>query len=301
MKFTLVPTPPFNFDLSAKIFSEGDKQIQKYENGKYWQVIRINNNLVLIILTASGTIDAPRLHAELKSSEEISGNDEIAVKKAISNILNLNLSLDSFYEDVKNDRIMAGITEKLRGLRNPTTATVFEALISSIIEQQISLKVAHILEKKLIKTFGDALKIDDEAYYAFPTPQKLVSATVEQLRTCGLSKRKSEYIRDSSKLITEGKLELEELKNLKDNQKIIERLCRNRGIGVWTAELTMIRGMQKLDTIPGDDLGLKRTISHYYRNDRKISSEETRKIAKKWGKWAGLAGFYLIVAERSGI
>jgi DNA-3-methyladenine glycosylase II len=59
--------------------------------------------------------------------------------------------------------------------------------------------------------------------------------------------------------------------------------------------------MQKLDVIPADDLGLRRTISHYYYDDRKMSSEETQKIAKNWGKWAGLAGFYLIVAEMIGM
>ena len=63
----------------------------------------------------------------------------------------------------------------------------------------------------------------------------------------------------------------------------------------------MIRGMQKLDVIPADDLGLRRTISHYYYDVTKISSEEARKIARTWGKWAGLAGFYLIVAGMIGI
>ena len=136
---------------------------------------------------------------------------------------------------------------------------------------------------------------------AFPTPQKLASATIEQLRLCGLSRRKAEYIRDISKLIADGKLDLEKLKNYEDSQEIIDELCKIRGIGVWTAKLTMIRGMHKLDALQADDLGLRRTISHYYCNDSRISSEEARKIAKNWGKWAGLAGFYLIVTERLGI
>ena len=101
-------------------------------------------------------------------------------------------------------------------------------------------------------------------------------------------------------MIVEGKLDLGTLKNLEDSQEIIKQLCTVRGIGVWTAELTMIRGMQKLDVIPADDLGLRRTISHYYDVTR-ISSEEARKIAKNWGKWAGMAGFCLIVAEMIGI
>jgi DNA-3-methyladenine glycosylase II len=191
---------------------------------------------------------------------------------------------------------MSNLTQRLRGLKSPTTPTVFEALIDSIIEQQISLNVAHSLEKNVIKTFGDTLKVDNAVYYAFPTPQKLASASVEKLRQCGLSFRKAEYIRDVSKLIADGKLDLEKLKSYENIKEIINELCEIRGIGVWTAELTMVRGMQKLEAIPADDLGVRRCISHYYCNDRKISGEEARKIAEKWGKWKGLASFYLLTA-----
>lgn len=58
----------------------------------------------------------------------------------------------------------------------------------------------------------------------------------------------------------------------------------------------MIRGMQRLEALPADDLRLRKVISRYYCNDQRISSEEARKIAEKWGTWKGLAGFYLIMA-----
>lgn len=299
-KLTIKPTPPLDFNLSAGIFSNSDKQIQKYQDRKYWQVIRVHKKLMLVILAASGTVNAPVLKVELKSNQRIFDEDEKTVERIISSLFNLNLDLDQFYADVKRDRIMGTITQRLRGLRSPTTTTPFEALVSSIIEQQISLKVAHALRKKVVKTFGDVLRIGDGVYYAFPTPKELASATIEQLRLCGLSLRKAEYIKDASRLIVEGKLDLEALKNREDSQEIIKELCTVRGIGVWTAEMTMIRGMQKLDVIPADDLGLRRTISHYYYDDRKMPSNEARKVAKNWGKWAGLAGFYLIVAEMIG-
>jgi DNA-3-methyladenine glycosylase II len=148
------------------------------------------------------------------------------------------------------------------------------------------------------KTFGNILKVDDKVYYAFPKPEKIASATVEQLRECGLSYKKAEYIRDISKMIADGILDLEKFKGYEDIDEIINELSKIRGIGVWTAELTMLRGLQKFDAIPADDLGLRRVISHYYCNDRKISGEEARRIAQNWGKWKGLAAFYLIIAER---
>lgn len=300
MRLTIKPVPPFDFDLSAKIFSDGDRQIRKYENGKYWQVVRVNNTLILITITSSGTVEKPRLLVELKSNEEISNDDKKIAKEIISFLFDLKLNLKPFYEKVKNDKVMSKFVRKLRGLKGPATATAFEALVDSIIEQQISLNVANSLEGNVIKTFGDILKVNGEVYYTFPTPQKLASATVGQLRKCGLSQKKAEYIRDVSKLIVDGKLNLDKLKDYEDAREIVNELDKVRGIGVWTAELTMVRGMHK-DAIPADDLGLRRHISHYYCNDRKISSEEARRIAEKWGKWKGLASFYLIIAGKFGI
>jgi len=65
--------------------------------------------------------------------------------------------------------------------------------------------------------------------------------------------------------------------------------------------LTMLRGMQRLEALPADDLGLRRTISHYYCGEKPITSTEARKIAESWGEWKGLAAYYLIVAEMLGI
>ena len=83
--------------------------------------------------------------------------------------------------------------------------------------------------------------------------------------------------------------------------KSSRELDRVRGVGVWTAELTMLRGMQRLEALPADDLGLRRTISHYYCGGKHDYQCEARQIAKGWGKWKGLAAYYLIVAEMLGI
>ncbi len=128
----------------------------------------------------------------------------------------------------------------------------------------------------------------------------MAAATQQELRTVGLSERKAEYIRNVASTISEGKLDLETLKTSKKADEIVEALDKVRGVGVWTAELTMLRGMSRLEALPADDLGLRRTISYYYCNGKKINSAEARKIAEKWGKWKGLPAYYLIVAEISG-
>ncbi|HUV79913.1 MAG TPA: DNA-3-methyladenine glycosylase 2 family protein [Candidatus Bathyarchaeia archaeon] len=301
MNLKITPVPPFDFHLSATIFSGGDHQIRTYEDGKYWQVVRLNDNLILITITSSGTVDTPELTVELQSNEAITTTDKNLIEDLVRSLFNLPLDLNAFYDEVKTDNVMSTVIRQLRGLKSPTASTVFEALVDSIIEQQISLNVAHVLERNVIKTFGAQLTVDDKVYYAFPTPENIVAATIEELRNCGLSMRKAEYIHDISNSIVEGNLDLENFKTYEDAEAIIKEMIKIRGIGVWTAELTMLRGMHKLEAIPADDLGLRRHIAHYYCDDRKISGNEARRIAENWGNWKGLAGYYLILASRLGV
>jgi DNA-3-methyladenine glycosylase II len=296
-KFVIECIPPFNFELSVSLFSGGDRQIRKYEKGKFWQIIRIDGQLALITLKPLGTVDQPRIAVELESNDKISREQKNKAKALVTALLNTQFDLNPFYEGVASDKILTDLTKRLRGLRIPSTPTVFEALVDSIIEQQISLDVAHVLETNLIKAFGDSLSLNQEVYYAYPTPKKLASANIKKLRGCGLSTRKAEYIIEISKMIARGNLDLESYKDCDDAQGIIEELDKIRGIGVWTAELTIMRAMNKNDVIPADDLGLRRVIAHFYCNDKRITGEEARRIAEEWGKWKGLACFYLMVAE----
>jgi len=295
--FKIEAVAPFNFDLTAQIFQGGDKQIRSYSNGQFTQVIKLNGKLTMVKLASTGTIEQSKITVELKSNSPITLQDKQKAEEAVKFIFNLDFDLCSFYSEVKNDCMMTKIAERLYGLKNPTTPTVFEALVDSIVEQQISIKVAHTLEGRLVKKFGETLALNGETYFAYPTPQNIASASIEEIRNCGLSQRKAEYIQEVAKLIVDGKLDLEHLKTHQNPEEIISELDAVRGIGVWTAELTMLRGMQKLDALPADDLGVRRVISRYFCGGKPIRSAEAREIAKSWGRWKGLAAFYLIIAE----
>jgi len=297
--FQLQALAPFNFDLCAQIFSNGDPEIRSYENGEFHQVLRLNGNLVLI--SSVGTIEKPKLSITLKSNDALTAQDENDAKKMVEFIFNLDFDLNFFYNDVENEPVMHQMTQQLYGLKNPTTPTVFESLVDSIVEQQISIKVAITIEHRLAKKFGENIDIEGKTYFVFPTPQNIASASISEVQQVGLSQRKAEYIHGAAELIAESKLNLEKMKTEKDPERIIAELDEIRGIGVWTAELTMLRGMQRLDALPADDFGIKRVISTYYCNGKPIKTAEARKIAEAWGRWKGLAAYYLITAEAKDI
>jgi DNA-3-methyladenine glycosylase II len=298
MKFVLEPKPPFDFKLTAGFFSADDEQIRKYEDGRYWQVIRINDKSVLTTITSVGTVEKPKLSIELRSDKKLSADDKTVSKEIISSIFNLDLDLNKFYDAMKTDIVMLELSKQLRGMKGPNNTTVFEGLICSIIEQQISLNVAFSVQKKVTKAFGDVLHLDGKKYYSFPTPNTLANADMDAYRACGLSQRKAEYIHDISGLIDSKQLDLNKFKSVLSAEDIISELSKLRGIGVWTVELTMLRSMQRFDVVPADDLGLKRYVSKHYFSGEKISSDDVRKLAKQWGAWKGLVAYYLLEADR---
>ncbi len=297
MQLTLEPLPPFDFNLSAQIFSTGDWRTKRYEDGVFSQTVSLGGAPALIRVASQGTVDHPMLLVKLEPEDAFKeGHDGADIKAVVTRLFNLKLDLLPFYEAVKSDRIMLQITRHLWGLHSPSTATVFEALVDSIIEQQISLKAAWSMQRRLIETFGGVLNLAGRTYFAYPKPENLATVSIEQFRACGLSGRKAEYVQGVARLVQEG-LDLENFRS-RDEKVIIEELSQIRGVGVWTAEMTMIRGMQKYDAFPADDIGLRRIIAHYYYGGERISGDEARQIASAWSGWRGLASFYLVMAEQ---
>jgi DNA-3-methyladenine glycosylase II len=296
----LTPVPPFDFPLSAAIFSGGDPQIRSFSGGEFRQVLRVRDTLLLATVTGSGTVDHPVVHLRLAPGP---GNERLAREAGdlIRRIFNLDLDISPFPAAVRGDPVMSALALRLRGLKPPRTPSVFEALVDSVTEQQISLTAARSIERRIIRAFGDTLAWDGRKYYAFPTPFRLAEASPGELRACGLSGKKAEYIQGISVQIRDGLLDLEDHGPDEDTRAIVAGLTGIRGVGVWTAELTVLRGLSRLDAIPADDLGIRRSISAFYSKETRIDTDEARRIADGWGAWKGLAAFYLLVAEWHGI
>jgi DNA-3-methyladenine glycosylase II len=298
---TLAPRPPYDFSLSAAIFSGGEPDIRMFRDGIFRQVLDTGNASVLAEVRSSGVTEDPELVLTLRSDHPVSRDTARLARMTVATILSITDDLGPFYRAVAGDPVLADLTVRLRGVRAPVTPTVFEALTDSIIEQQISLKAAHSIESQLIHTLGKKLDLDGTAYYCYPDPAILARTPDSTFRSCGLTVRKGEYLRGVSQRILDGDLDVEGFREYRDTEQVIEELVKIRGIGRWTAELTILRGLHRPDAFPADDLGVRRFISQYYFGGRKISAADARTFAERWGAWKGFAAYYLEVADLLGI
>src|ERR1051326_6207287 len=122
-------------------------------------------------------------------------------------------------------------------------------------------------------------------------------ARLRDLGACGLSRRKSEYIRALARRMAEGGLDLEALKRESD-QRIREDLLRNRGFGEWSAQYILSRGFGRPDILPSADIGLRRAVGHYFANGRRLTAAELEDALAQFKPFRGLAAFYLAVHWR---
>jgi DNA-3-methyladenine glycosylase II len=293
--------PPYDFELSMSLFSNGNEQIRSFHDGTLRQVLEADETPILLNATSAGDAEHPSIATELVTEEPLPKPQVRMAERIVKHLFSLDFDLEPFYRVASDDPVLSPIISKLKGVKTPRTPTSYEALVDSITEQQISLRAAHTMQERIIRQFGDRLVVEGVQYFAFPRPARLAHASIEDLRRCGLSGRKSEYIRGISAGIVHGDIDLEKIEGIGESDLLVKELSAIRGIGRWTAEMTALRGMGRHDLLPADDVGLRRTLAHYYEPGKRISAEEARKIAEPWGEWRGLAAFYLIVAEYRGL
>ena len=150
----IIPKAPYDFSLCAAIFTSGEPEIRTFRKGTFAQVLRNHALPVLAEVRSIGTTEAPKLSLVIRSNHSVDRKEEREVMTQVASMFSTADDLAPFYREVNGDPIMADLTRRLRGLKSPETPTVFEALTDSIIEQQISLKVAHTIENRLIRMVG---------------------------------------------------------------------------------------------------------------------------------------------------
>lgn len=157
---------------------------------------------------------------------------------------------------------------------------LYEELVESIIGQQLSGKAADTIYKRFLKLFGDN---------KFPTPQKLLKTDVEKLRSAGMSYSKASYIKNIAKAFKDKEISIEKIEKLSD-EEIKKELTKIKGVGNWTAEMTLIFTLKREDVFSLGDAGLRRAIKNLYKIEKE---KDILKLSETWKPKRSFACWYL--------
>ncbi|MDP4086331.1 MAG: DNA-3-methyladenine glycosylase [Bacillota bacterium] len=161
-------------------------------------------------------------------------------------------------------------------------------LFKCIIHQQLNLTFAHTLTERFVKTYG----FEKEGVWFYPCPEVVAKLTVEQLRELQFSGKKAEYVIGIAKLVVDGSLNIEELKQKTDEQ-IYHQLIKIRGVGAWTIQNFLLFGLGRPNLFPLADVGIQNAIKKLFNLEKKPTLEEMELYKQGWEPYLSYASLYL--------
>jgi DNA-3-methyladenine glycosylase II len=183
----------------------------------------------------------------------------------------------------KNDQILRRIIERIGPCKIKLEKNTFHILARSIVFQQLSIYAAGTIFNRLMLLYDHS---------PFLLPEDILNSSLEELRSCGISRPKSRYLKDLAQKFQENVITPEKFSRM-SNEEITEQLMRVKGIGRWTSEIFLIFSLGRLDVLPVDDVGFQRAVKINYKLRLPITPQKIQKIALKWGKYASIATWYL--------
>ncbi len=274
---------PINWDLKLKFFVLPNRPTPSLVIGRRWvRAVRVKDRILPIAVT----VDRGAVVVESVGINEI---EKEQLNKIIVEYFGFG-DASKLYEFMEKDEGLKYLRNKYAGFGRAMRMAiyVYEGIIKAVIQQQIAFKVAENIAANIVERYGERTKLGNIIAYDFPSPKTLAHLSVENLKKCGLSRRKAELIKEIAKTAMDSNLE--NLRKMEPDE-VYEFLTSFKGIGKWTAELVMSMVLG-FNVIPLDDLGVRRVLSKLY------PSSKLGKIAEKFGIFANDILCYLFLEDR---
>lgn len=299
MSDTLVirPTPPFDFESTAEnqpYFRKG----RDSSSDLYRRLLDLGGKLALASVGFNGEVDEPALEVTLLGNDLARSDLELA-RSQIERLLGTAQDLQPFYDFANGDPVMKNLVITFHGMHQSLSLSVFETIAQAILGQQLSASVARVIRGLLLETYGARLEVEGETHYAFPSPEAIAAASVEELRGLKLSQRKAEYLHGLALAELGIPGGLDRVQELSD-EEVVREVTSLRGVGMWSAQWVLSRALGRPDAFPVGDLALKRIVSQLYFGGEAMTDTELGEFSQRWSPFRSLATSYLFAALRTG-
>ncbi len=292
--FALHPAAPYRLDLTVWVLRRLPiNQMDRWDGQTYRRVLLpgARGIAVEVVQTAAGK--SPELLVTVPG-RPIAASTQRRMGALLDRMLGLSVDLSPFYRLAAADRRLAALIRPFAGFKPPRLASTFEALVNGIACQQLSLVVGITLLNRLCAAFGQVVGEDR----AFPRPQDLAAARSAHLRKLGFSGRKAETILTLARAVRAGEFDLEAVAKL-DDSAAVARLRELRGVGRWTAEFALLRGLGRIDVFPAGDVGSRNKFQQWLGLAERPDYETIYRVLQPWRPYRGLLYFYLLLHHMS--
>jgi DNA-3-methyladenine glycosylase II len=269
-------------------------EVDRFDAGCYRRVLCLAGEPAEVTVRQDPVASRPSLIAELRGVSGPAGRAAVAeVGPVLERTLGLTAELDGFYQVAARDPRLNALAARFLGMRPPCFPTVFEAVVNAVACQQLSLDVGIHLLSRLARRLGPAVP-GPVTRYGFPAPARLADAEPAELRALGFSTAKARTIIAVAGQVTAGTLDLEALREAGDDQAM-GTLLGLPGIGRWSAEYVMLRGLARYHVLPGDDVGARNNLRRRFGLSADAGYDTVARLSHRWQPYAGLVYFHLLL------
>lgn len=292
--FLLEPIPPFRLDLTVwTLRRRPDNVVDRWDGKTYRRVLIDDDGPFEIAVTQ---LDEPGgTQLRIFVTRDLANPDvKACVTAALGHLIGVRVDLTEFYHFSAQDEVLGSLANQFRGVKPPRFSTPFEALVNAIACQQLSLTVGIRLLNHLAETYGPIMETEAGIFHAFPRPQELAEVDLEELRDMGFSYQKARYLTGLAQAIIGKQFNLDEIQML-DDKRAVNHLCSLNGVGRWTAEYFLLRGLGRTHIFPGDDVGARNHLQRWLGLSGPISYDGVHKAMLGWDGYGGLVYFHLLL------
>ena len=240
--FTIRPVPPFRLDLTVWALRRRSRNlIDRWDGTTYRRVIVLGGRPTELAVRQVGSSATPMLSITATPPPR-TPLERRRVRSVAGRLLGVRIDLTDWYEMAAGDPRLRSLADTFRGMKPPRFPTMFEALVNAFACQQLSLEVGLELLNRLATISGASLGSGGDARYAFPTPRDVARLSPEKCQAIGFSHQKVRALLGLASKISGRERDLELLQQ--ENDAVVQRrLLELRGVGRWTAEYVLLRGV----------------------------------------------------------
>lgn len=297
-RFEIMPARPYSLARTIGRFARFPDAVDLADvsgDGRFRRLLPVRPAALLEVVQHGSPASAI-----LRVSLEGPGADSAAARREARRVLDRGLGASThvraFERRFRSDSLLGPAIRRFRGLRVAGAPTVWEALVHAVLAQQINLAFAASIRKELVHAFGRRARIAGALYFAFPSPEAIARAGARGLAGFRLSRGKRDTLLRLARGFAGGSLREERLDRLSD-EDVITRLTRIRGVGRWTAEVALLRGLGRSDAFPAGDLSIVKHLAVGLLGKTAATTErEMREHSDRWSPFRSLALVYMYAA-----
>ena len=294
LTFQVKPVPPFRLDLTVQALQRrAINAVDRRDGTTYRRTLVVNGRPLRVEVVQIAPSGCPMLQVTVSGSG-LPPSTKFVAMSALTRLLGFDRCLADFYRVAADDPVLGHLARSFRGLKPPRFPTLFETLVNAFACQQVSLGLGIQLLNRLAADFAPGLDGPGGRAFAFPSPDDLAGCTPDQLRALGFSRQKGQAIIELARAVAGPCLDLDELEDL-DDAAAVARLRTLRGVGRWTAEYVLLRGLGRLHVFPGDDVGARNNLQRWLGLLEPLDYEGVGRVLAKWEPFQGLVYLHLLL------